>query len=162
MKLNLGCGYDYREGYVNVDKYSEKADQRIDLESLPWPWEDNSVEEVLLIHTLEHLGQQTALFLGIVQELYRVCANDALIHIDVPHPLHADYLGDPTHCRPITSEVLFLLNREYAEHLISIKAPGTPLAKYINVDFVMLQNNEYREEGKLRVSKFVLKVRKPL
>jgi ADP-heptose:LPS heptosyltransferase len=163
LKLNLGCGGDYREGYVNVDKYADTCDIKCDLEQLPWPWETNSVNEVLLKHVLEHLGQQTDLYLGIIKELYRVCAPNALITIEVPYPLHSDYLGDPTHCRPVTAEGLWLFNREYADHLIKIKAIGTPLATYLGVDFVMIENTEYRDHaGNLQASRFVLKVLKPI
>jgi hypothetical protein len=41
MKLNLGSGQRPKEGWVNVDKYPP-ADVIHDLESLPWPWADNS------------------------------------------------------------------------------------------------------------------------
>ena len=163
IKLNLGSGSDYREGYLNVDKYSDTADIKYDLEQLPWPWEDNSVTEVLLKHVLEHLGQGTELFLGIMKELHRVCAPNALISIEVPHPLHPDYLGDPTHCRPITAEALWLFNRAYADWLIAVKAIGTPLATYLNVDFVMEENTEFRDSGgRLQASRFTLRVKKPI
>ena len=164
MKLNLGCGGDYRDGYVNVDKYQvARVDQIVDLEDLPWPWETNSVQEVILKHVLEHLGQAPNLFLKIIKELYRVCRPGADVHIEVPHPLHSDYLGDPTHCRPITAESLFLFNRRYADYLIARGAIGTPLAKYLDVDFNMLQNLEFRDQaGNLQVNKFHLKVIKPI
>ena len=163
IKLNLGSGNDYREGYLNVDKYADTADINYDLEQLPWPWETNSVTEVILRHVLEHLGQQTELFLNLIKELHRVCAPNALVIIDVPHPLHPDYLGDPTHCRPITAEALWLFNRAYADWLIAVKAIGTPLATYLNVDFVMEENTEFRDSGgRLQASRFTLRVKKPI
>ncbi|MGK7880982.1 MAG: hypothetical protein AB4060_12905, partial [Crocosphaera sp.] len=42
LNLNLGCGAKRRENYLNVDKFGE-PDLKVDLEELPWPWEDNSV-----------------------------------------------------------------------------------------------------------------------
>ena len=42
LKLNLGCGQNPRDGYLNVDKYGS-ADLTCDLEAFPWPWPDNSV-----------------------------------------------------------------------------------------------------------------------
>ena len=51
MKLNLGCGKDYIDGWVNVDLYDDsKCDVVYDLEKFPWPWEDNSVSEILIKH----------------------------------------------------------------------------------------------------------------
>ena len=52
MKLNLGCGKDYIDGWVNVDFYDDsKCDVTHDLEEFPWPWEDDSVSEIRIIHT---------------------------------------------------------------------------------------------------------------
>lgn len=76
LKLNLGCGEHHREGYINVDKYSS-PDILHDLETFPWPWKESSVKEILLYHVLEHLGQNTDIFLGIIKELYRISAPEA-------------------------------------------------------------------------------------
>ena len=55
LKLNLGCGNNKYDGFLNVDKFGE-PDIKWDLEKFPWPWEDNSVDEIRIIHVLEHLG----------------------------------------------------------------------------------------------------------
>jgi predicted SAM-dependent methyltransferase len=55
MKLNLGCGSDYRQGYINVDRVSGVADVVHDLNVFPYPWSDNSVDEIVARHILEHL-----------------------------------------------------------------------------------------------------------
>lgn len=102
MKLNLGCGHKILDGWVNVDKYDTFSPDVIwDLETFPWPFEDNSVEEILLSHVMEHLGSTSNIFLKIMQELYRICKNKAEIDIIVPHPWHDIFMGDPTHIRPI-------------------------------------------------------------
>jgi hypothetical protein len=36
-KLNLGCGDDYKEGFINVDIEND-PDVKHDLNSYPWPW----------------------------------------------------------------------------------------------------------------------------
>lgn len=64
MKLNLGCGDRYAEGWINVDWAGSphRKDQEVDLTGdLPWP--DNSIQTIYLGHLLEHLapGQCTAL-----------------------------------------------------------------------------------------------------
>lgn len=52
IKLNLGCGGDYIQGFVNVDLYSDKADQKYDISKLPY--ETNSVDEIRAYHVIEH------------------------------------------------------------------------------------------------------------
>ena len=93
MKLNMGCGHNKREGYVNVDMSPVcNPDVVWDLETLPWPWQDNSVDGVLFNHSLEHLGQIARVFLGMMKELYRVCRDGAEIEINVPHPRHDNFI----------------------------------------------------------------------
>lgn len=72
LRLNLGCGTKCLDGYINVDKFGN-PDLCFDLETFPYPWQDNSVAEVEMHHVLEHLGQQTQIYLKIIQELYRIC-----------------------------------------------------------------------------------------
>ena len=49
--------------------------------TFPWPWPTDSVDEILLRHALEHIGESTETFLRIMQELYRVCRHSAVINI---------------------------------------------------------------------------------
>jgi SAM-dependent methyltransferase len=138
MRLNLGCGNKHMDGWVNVDKFATPAvDQVLDLEKFPWPWPDDSVDEVLLFHVLEHLGAQTDTYLGIFKELYRVCRDGATILIAVPHPRHDSFISDPTHVRPITPEGINLFSQAANREWIAAKAANTPLGIYIGVDFLI-------------------------
>ncbi len=49
LRLNLGCGAKHLDGYINVDKYGD-PDLRFDLETFPYPWDDNSVATIELHH----------------------------------------------------------------------------------------------------------------
>lgn len=138
MRLNLGCGHDRQDGYLNVDAFpSEATDFIWDLERTPWPWESDSVEAVLLIHTLEHIGQDTKTFLAIMGELYRVCCDGASVHIRVPHPRHDHFLCDPTHVRAITPTTLMQFDREKNEEWVRARNSNSKLALQTGVDFVI-------------------------
>jgi hypothetical protein len=137
LKLNLGSGQNPQPGFLNVDKYGE-PDLKCDLESFPWPWPDNSASQVLLIHVLEHLGASPDVFIGIMKELHRVCEPDAQIHIVVPHPRHDHFIGDPTHVRPVTPQMLQLFSKANNRRWKEIGATNSPLALYHDVDFELV------------------------
>ena len=133
IKLNLGCGAKKFPGYLNVDKFGT-PDLKHDLESFPWPWETNSVSEIALIHVLEHLGKETEIYFGIFQEMYRVCEDDATIHVHVPSPWHWNFTSDPTHVRPVTPDGLNLFSKEHCQKCIDEGKSETPFAMIYNVD----------------------------
>ncbi len=145
IKLNLGCGARLFEGFVNVDKYGN-PDVKHDLEQFPWPWPDSSVEEVRLIHVLEHLGRDPDVFIGIMKELYRVCRAGARVNIVVPHPRHDDFIGDPTHVRPVTVQVMTLFDRAVCEEWQRQGFANTPLAIYHDVDFRVVRHELVPDE----------------
>jgi hypothetical protein len=95
---------------------------------------------------LEHMGADSRVFLAIMKELYRVCANWATIAINVPHPRHDNFIGDPTHVRVISPQVLSLFNKELNDEWQKMGAPNTPLAHYLGVDFVMTKYTTVLDE----------------
>ncbi len=136
MKLNLGCGKDYIDGWVNVDLYDDsKCDVVHDLEEFPWPWEDDSVSEILIKHTLEHLGADWKVYIKILQEMYRICEDDAEIMVIVPSPWHRNFTHDPTHVRPVTPDGLNLFSKEHCQKCIDDGKSETPFAMIYGVDF---------------------------
>lgn len=137
IKLNLGCGFKRIPGYINVDSVPDcQPDQVVNLELTPWPWADNSVDEVQLIHVLEHLGREPQVFIGIMQQLYRVCRHGASVHVIVPHHRHDNFYSDPTHVRPVTPLGLSLFDKQLCESWVKNGYANTPLALYCGVDFV--------------------------
>jgi predicted SAM-dependent methyltransferase len=138
MRLNLGCGHDKRDGWVNVDKYAAATpDQVVDLERFPWPWADDSVDGVLMRHVLEHLGRDTDVYLNIFKELWRVCRADARLEIVVPHPRHDSFLNDPTHVRAVTPEGLQMFDRAQNRTWQREGIANTTLGLYLDVDFTL-------------------------
>src|SRR5690606_23008684 len=132
LRLNLGCGLKKIEGWVNVDRSPAcEPDAVVNLEEFPWPFADDSAEEVVLRHVLEHLGATPDIYQGIFRELYRVCAPDARIRITVPHPRHDDFLSDPTHVRPVTPQGLELFDRAKNREWAAKGMPNSPLRLYL-------------------------------
>jgi hypothetical protein len=138
LRLNLGCGLNRRDGYVNVDREGE-PDFKHDLEVVPWPWADDSVGEVIFFHVLEHIGRDPVVYLAIMKELYRVCHDGATVWIVVPHHRHENFFNDPTHVRAVTSEGMRLFsqrnNREWAAQGLA----NSPLGLYLGIDFELTE-----------------------
>jgi len=147
VKLNLGCGHNHVDGYVNVDREpAAEPDVVADLEEFPWPFEDDSVEVVRASHVLEHLGAQPQVFIGVMQELYRVCRAGARIHITVPHPRNDSFLDDPTHVRAITPGTLLLFSKAACEDWQRRGCANSPLALYAGVDFALRETTVVPED----------------
>lgn len=134
LKLNLGCGNNPIPGYINVDKFGT-PDVLHDLETFPWPWQDNTVEEIRLYNVLEHLGEKLEIYFGIIKELYRICISGAKLDIIVPHPRHDDFINDPTHVRIVTPESLLLFSKSRNLEWMKHGNPNSPLGLYLNIDF---------------------------
>lgn len=99
MKLHLGCGHDSRNGYINLDASSEvKPDVVWNLEVTPLPFENDSFEEVLANHVLEHVVN----FIPLVHEIHRVSIAGANVLIRVPFYAAWGQFNDPTHVRFFT------------------------------------------------------------
>lgn len=138
--FNMGCGLRKMPGYVNVDSAPEaEPDEVWDLEQTPWPWADDCAEQVLFIHSLEHMGGDPKVFLAIMKELYRILQPGGTAHIRVPHPRHDHFLGDPTHVRAVTPEMLKLFDRRKNIAWRDGGYSNTPLALYTGVDFELTE-----------------------
>jgi len=99
MKIQLGCGRDKRKGYVNVDGSPEVNPDKVwDLEKTPLPFKDNSVEEILANHVLEHIQN----FIPLMHDLWRICKNKTKIKIKTPFYSAWGQFNDPTHVRFFT------------------------------------------------------------
>lgn len=105
MKLNLGCGSQVPDGWVNVDyalgarfikiPLFQTINKKIKLFNLDWnekiylhdltkkfPWADSSVDVIYSSHTLEHFSKVDGH--NFLTECYRVLRKDGIIRIVVP------------------------------------------------------------------------------
>ena len=95
--LNLGCGYDYREGWVNLDlsSFEGKCDIRCDLDKQALPFDNCFFDVVLASHVFEHIRDLPCL----IDEIHRILKKTGELHIRVPHGGSDDAWEDPTHVR---------------------------------------------------------------
>ncbi len=135
-KLNLGSGFDYRNGYVNADNFKEcKPDVLMNIEDTPWNFSDNEFDYVLLKHVLEHVGQSYFKFKSIMQELYRATKNNGTIDIHIPYFKHDTYWSDPTHVRAFTLLTFQMMSKAQNDDWIKKKANYSMIAYDMGVNF---------------------------
>lgn len=137
MKINIGAGLKRIDGFVNVDGDALCNPEylvNLDDPNLHLPFEDNSIDEVVAHHILEHIQH----ILPLMKELYRVCKHGALVDIEVPHPQHEVFLGDFTHVRPITVNAMLQLSKAYCLDHQKKHGSSTGHAITLGVDFEML------------------------
>lgn len=136
MKLNIGSGYTKIDGYLNVDDDDlVKPDYVVDFEKGILPFGDNSVDAIIAHHILEHIGDN---FILLMQEIYRVCKNGAIIDILVPHHNHDVFHNDPTHKRKITVDGMRLFSKKFIDEHNSALGASSGMAYKYAVDFEMV------------------------
>lgn len=140
MKLNIGSGDTRIDDFINIDYDANcNPDYVLNIERDPLPFPDSSVEQVMIHHVLEHLGEGYFHFL---QELYRVCQHGAMIDIRVPHPRHQHFLDDPTHRRPITVGGMWLFSKKHNKMCREKNFSSSRLGEYYGVDFEVVDSLE--------------------
>jgi len=81
IRLNLGCWDDIREGYINIDLYSESSGVvKMDIENLQY--ENDYADEILSYHVIEHFDFQQAS--RVLAEWYRVLKQGGRLHLETP------------------------------------------------------------------------------
>jgi len=127
-KLNLGCGNTKINGYLGVD-YTKNINVDIvhDLNIYPYPWENNSIKEIILDNVLEHLND----VVKTIDELYRILQPNGKIIIRVPYAKSDWAFVDPTH-KHFFTENSFNYFTETHEYNYYSKSRFTVKYKFIN------------------------------
>jgi predicted SAM-dependent methyltransferase len=116
VRVNLGCGFDYREGWINVDRYAERADQRWDILDLPWPLKTGSVDWLYANQILEHVPPRIGDEDGLIRqlwEIHRVLKVGGRCYIGVPHAGSLEDYENITHYRHFVRSSLDFLDPSY-------------------------------------------------
>lgn len=89
MKLNLGCGSDYLNGWINADRFEESNHHRhpcdfdIQADAHALPFATDALEHVRCRHVLEHVERP----LDALREMQRILAPGGICYTEVPHPI---------------------------------------------------------------------------
>lgn len=94
--LDIGCGRKKIKGAIGLD-FSEMsdADITINLNTEPFPFDDNSFDFLYSSHTLEHLTMDG--FWNVMTEAYRILKNGGQFMIVVPYYNTSANLANPFH-----------------------------------------------------------------
>ena len=83
MRLNLGSHNKTIEGYVNVDAlHLDNVDITHDLTEFPYPFEENSIDEILMTELLEHISWRQSV--NVLRECHRILKPGGKMQIQVP------------------------------------------------------------------------------
>lgn len=95
QRLNLGSGGRPLDGYTNVDMNPQapQVDVVHDLNQYPWPFESDSITDIVMAHCLEHLVDRNRA----MKEVHRILVEGGKATITVPHFTWQLAYADPTH-----------------------------------------------------------------
>lgn len=108
IRLDIACGKRKKSGFTGVDVWSG-ADIVVDLEKFPWPFADESVDEIFCSHYIEH----TPDLVSFANELYRIMKVGATAEIIAPYYSSIRAWQDPTHVRAISENTFLYFNKKW-------------------------------------------------
>ena len=92
--LDVGCGSAKTPGAIGLDvSGNSDADIIHDLNTFPYPIEDDSFDHVLMQDVLEHVREP----IRVMEEMHRVLRPGARLQLRTPHFSSALAYSDPTH-----------------------------------------------------------------
>ena len=92
--LDVGCGINKVPGAIGIDRNARsRADVVCDLDRFPYPFRDDSFDELRAVHVIEHVSD----VLRTIEEFHRLVRRDGKIYIVTPHYTDFSSFCDPTH-----------------------------------------------------------------
>jgi len=108
--VDLACGDAKQQGYIGVDIVKlPGVDIVHDLEKFPWPFKDESVDEVFCSHYVEH----TKDLMKFMDELYRILKPEGKANIVAPYYSSMRAWQDPSHTRAISEATFLYFNKNW-------------------------------------------------
>lgn len=106
-RLDVGCGANKNPGFIGIDILPlPGVDIVWDLETFPWPLDDESCLMATASHVLEHINPHKGVFIAVMDEIWRVLKPQGQFAFVVPHGESPGYIQDPTHCNPMNETTM--------------------------------------------------------
>ncbi len=94
--LDVGCGTAKIKGAIGIDRVAlPEVDIVHDLNSFPWPFENESFGEIYMNDIIEHLDDT----IKVMEEIHRLLIIGGKVHIRVVYWNHRYAFSDPTHVK---------------------------------------------------------------
>ncbi|MBW8190826.1 glycosyltransferase [Neiella marina] len=157
LKLNLGCGADQKEGWINIDSGDHFGQQGLDIvhdlaTGIPFP--SNSIDFIFHEHFIEHLTREQGK--ALTQECFRVLKPGGVLRIACPDLRQAvlDYLNDEIKTREefvkycshwmdkSNAEILNLSMREWGHQYIYDEEDLTKLLREVGFSEAAIRRAE--------------------
>lgn len=111
--LDVGCGSAKFPGATGLDISSDTAADVVhDLDTFPYPFADDSFDQILMQDVIEHVAEP----LRVVGELARISRPGGRIHLRTPHFSSVLAYGDPTHRHYFSTIAIHQLATPRFEH----------------------------------------------
>ncbi len=92
--LDVGCGIKKWPGSIGIDRNpATAADVLCDLDHFPYPFADNSFDELRAVHVIEHVSD----VIRTMEEFHRLARPGGRLFIATPHYTDFSSFCDPTH-----------------------------------------------------------------
>jgi len=115
-KINLGCGSDIKEDYLNVDMIHRNGVNLIlDIENQMSILPSDHFEEIYMNHSLEHISN----FMEVMKQIHRISKDGTKLFINCPHFSSIGMYSDPTHKTFFSSRTFNLFSPDRTENIYS-------------------------------------------
>lgn len=141
MKLDLACGNKKTEGFIGVDLSLEgtQADLIVDLEKYPWYFGDDSIDEIVCNHYIEH----TSDLIAFMNEVHRILKPGGTATFVSPYWSSVRCWQDPTHKRAISEQTYYYFVESWRRENGLLHYPIT--ANFEILDFSYHVNPDFQD-----------------